>query len=63
MVTYNLRQWRHVIEERALNNHAQWEIQGIMRDILYELSHYLPSFFNDLKDKLEAIIKPQMPKV
>ena len=63
VMSCNLRQWRHVIEERALNNHAQWEIQGIMRDILYELSHYLPSFFNDLKDKLEAIIKPQMPEV
>ena len=51
VTTFNLRQWRHVIRERGLNPHAQWEIKGIFRDILYELNHYVPIFFEDLVPK------------
>jgi thymidylate synthase (FAD) len=48
-VTFNLRQWRHVFQERALNRHAQWEIRGIFSDILVELKEYLPAVFCDLE--------------
>ena len=51
VMTANLREWRHVIKQRALNPHAQWEIRSLMKAVLYELSHYLPVFFEDLLEK------------
>ena len=48
-VTFNLRQWRHVFKERALNRHAQWEIRGIFSDILSDLKERLPAVFCDLE--------------
>jgi len=48
-VTYNLRQWRHVFRERALNDHAQWEIKSIMRGIYNEFRKEMPSVFGDLE--------------
>lgn len=53
VITSNLRNWRHMIRERGLNPHAQWEIRKLFRDVLYELNHYLPVFFEDLIKKLE----------
>jgi thymidylate synthase (FAD) len=46
--TFNLRQWRHVFRQRALNSHAQWEIRAIFNDILSDLVDRLPSVFADL---------------
>ncbi|MHC4188378.1 MAG: FAD-dependent thymidylate synthase [Planctomycetota bacterium] len=48
-VTFNLRQWRHVFQERALNKHAQWEIRGIFSAILADLKERLPAVFCDLE--------------
>ena len=48
-VTFNLRQWRHVFQERALNQHAQWEIRGIFSAILADLKERLPAVFCDLE--------------
>jgi thymidylate synthase (FAD) len=48
-VTFNLRQWRHVFKERALNKHAQWEIRGIFSAILEDLKVRLPAVFSDLE--------------
>ena len=48
-VTFNLRQWRHVFQERALNKHAQWEIRAIFSSILDDLSERIPAVFADLK--------------
>ena len=53
VTTCNLRNWRHIIKERGLNPHAQWEIRKVMKDILYELNHYLPIFFSDLVEEKE----------
>jgi thymidylate synthase ThyX len=51
VVTLNLRMWRHVFRERALNPKAQWEIRGIFLT-LYELyDDYLPCVFGDLKNE------------
>jgi thymidylate synthase ThyX len=50
VATYNLRMWRHLLKERWLNTHAQWEIRKVMNDIAYELNHYLPVFFEDIVD-------------
>lgn len=47
-VTFNLRQWRHVFKERALNRHAQWEIRGIFSAILEDLAKRIPAVFDDL---------------
>ncbi len=51
VATYNLRQWRHVFCERALNKHAQWQIRGIMLSILNEFARRLPAVFEDLLEK------------
>lgn len=47
-VTMNLRMWRHVFKERALNSHAQWEIKGIFKSIYDDFNKSLPSVFGDL---------------
>ena len=46
--TYNLRMWRHIFKERALNSHAQWEIRELFSDIFDNLKERLPSVFGDL---------------
>lgn len=48
VVTFNLRMWRHVIKERGLNKHAQWEIREIFLSIYEDLELRLPSVFGDL---------------
>ena len=48
-VTFNLRQWRHVFQQRALNKHAQWEIRDIFSDTLRDLIARLPAVFCDLE--------------
>ena len=47
VTTFNLRQWRHVFEERALNKHAQWQIREIMLGILTNFAILLPCVFED----------------
>ena len=49
-VTYNMRTWRHVIRERALNKHAQWEIRGIFLKAYETLKFNIPEVFGDLED-------------
>ena len=53
VTTFNLRQWRHVFIERALNRRAQWQIREIMLDILASFDMYLPCVFIDLAEKAE----------
>jgi|WetSurMetagenome_2_1015567.scaffolds.fasta_scaffold160254_2 thymidylate synthase (FAD) len=48
--TFNIRQWRHVFKERAINKHAQWEIRGIFSNILQDLKNKIPVIFDDLGD-------------
>jgi thymidylate synthase (FAD) len=48
-VTLNLRMWRHVVRDRALNPKAQWEIRGIFSSIYEDLVERLPAVFRDLK--------------
>jgi thymidylate synthase (FAD) len=48
MTTMNLRMWRHVIRERAINPKAQWEIRSIFSDIHKHLKARLPAVFGDL---------------
>ncbi len=47
--TYNLRQWRHVFMERALNPRAQWQIREIMNEILVQFKKHLRVVFEDLE--------------
>ena len=53
-VTFNLRQWRHVFQERALNKHAQWEIRGIFLAILHDMQARLPAVFKDMTDEHQS---------
>jgi len=48
VTTFNIRQWRHVFRDRALNPRAQWEIRGIMRGILDAFAERMPALFDDL---------------
>jgi len=54
VATYNLRTWRHVFEERALNKHAQWQIRGLMQDVLIEFGKALPAVFGDQLLRINA---------
>jgi len=47
MTTCNLRAWRHMFSERALNPHAQWQIRNIMCGILCKFGEMLPEVFGD----------------
>lgn len=48
VTTMNLRMWRHVFQERALNPKAQWQIREIMLGILKEFQTRIPVVFDDL---------------
>ena len=50
VTTMNLRMWRHVFRERALNPKAQWEIRGIFLGIFQEFRNLLPCVFGDLTE-------------
>ena len=47
VTTFNLRQWRHVFEDRALNPRAQFAIRSIMQGVLKEFAELLPCVFED----------------
>jgi len=49
VTTFNLRMWRHVFKERALNKQAQWEIREVFGSIYEDLCWRLPSVFGDLE--------------
>jgi thymidylate synthase (FAD) len=48
VMTANFREWRHVFKIRGLNPHAQWEIRGIVHDLLLEVATAVPAVFGDL---------------
>jgi len=50
--TMNIRQWRHVFYDRALNPHAQWEIKELMQDVLKTFYKKYPVLFEDLYKEL-----------
>lgn len=52
--TFNLRQWRHVFRERALNKHAQWQIKQIFQGLLELFDFHLPQVFGDLASLLNS---------
>jgi len=52
VATFNLRQWRHVFMQRALNPRAQWEIRELMTDLMKECYRLLPVVFGDLQQKI-----------
>lgn len=52
VTTFNLRQWRHVFVERALNSAAQWQIREIMQSLLVEFRNRLPAIFEDQYEQL-----------
>lgn len=53
VTTLNLRMWRHVFQERALNPAAQWEIKGIFKGIFYDFRELLPCVFGDLAEVIK----------
>lgn len=51
VATFNLRMWRHVFKERALNPRAQWQIRKIANFFLSSFVEIIPVFFDDLPGK------------
>ncbi len=47
-MTCNIRNWRHIFRDRALNPRAQWQIREIMLALLDELNAKVPELFEDL---------------
>jgi thymidylate synthase (FAD) len=47
VATFNIRAWRHVFRERC-HRAAQWQIRGIMTEILRFFVEKMPAFFDDL---------------
>ncbi len=52
VATFNLRQWRHVFQQRALNPRAQWQIRELMTDLLKQFSKLIPAVFEDMQRKI-----------
>ena len=50
VMTANFRVWRHIFKERGLNPHAQWQIRGIMFNVLRDFAQIMPEVFGDLID-------------
>ncbi len=48
VMSANFREWRHIINERGLNPHAQWEIREMVLHILDALYKLAPIVFEDL---------------
>lgn len=48
----NFREWRHIFDERALNNHAQWEIRELTVKMLDKLYTFASSVFEDQYNEL-----------
>jgi len=57
VATFNLRQWRHVFRERALNKNAQWEIKGLTQILLKQFRELLPCVFGDLELPVEDTLE------
>lgn len=52
-VRANFRSWRHIIKQRGLNNHAQWEIRNFAQEVLEYLYYEAESCFFDLMEEYE----------
>lgn len=48
VLTANLREWRHIFRERALNKRAQAQVRDLMISVMLDLNGKLPGIFNDL---------------
>ncbi|MBI4833709.1 MAG: FAD-dependent thymidylate synthase [Planctomycetes bacterium] len=58
IVTANLREWKHIIQQRG-HRHAQWEIRYAIIEILRILKKHLPTVFVDFEidDEKKIIVK------
>jgi thymidylate synthase (FAD) len=55
VATFDLREWRHLFDVRALNRDAEWEIKSIFRELLRDLGGLLPVFFQDQLEQLKLM--------
>lgn len=53
-INTNFRHFYHIFKERALNDHAQWEIREITHQMLMSLISIAPSIFGGLVDNSTA---------
>ena len=56
VTTFNLRQWRHVFDLRALDNYAQWQIRGLMQRALVAISNLVWYVFDDQRYRLHVLL-------
>jgi thymidylate synthase (FAD) len=50
VMSSNMRNWRHIFRERAINRHAQWEIRRLMTELYVTCKSFCPSVFGDLEN-------------
>jgi len=53
VMSANIRQWRHVFVERALNKRAQHQIRLLMKQLLDLLHEMVPCLFFDLYEQID----------
>jgi thymidylate synthase ThyX len=47
-VTANLREWRHIFQERMVNKAAQHNIRRVMHELFAEFDGLFPACFYDI---------------
>jgi len=58
VMTANLREWRHVFSQRAINRAAHPQIRELMVPLLRTLAAKIPIVFDDLIEQLQKQIHP-----
>jgi thymidylate synthase (FAD) len=48
VMTFNIRQWRHIFRDRAFNPNAQWQIRKIMTAVYQQIMDVCPVLVQDL---------------
>jgi len=52
VMSANVRQWRHIFVERAINKRSQAQFRGLMGSLLTYLNDITPCLFGDLYERL-----------
>ena len=48
MATHNLREWRHIFQERLFNTHAHPDMRFLMKIVFDDMNSRYPTIFNNL---------------
>lgn len=63
VVTHNVRQWRHIFQQRLCNHHAHPDFRRILKLCYDILVKEAPVFFEDLEDSIVYDYPPASPDI